>query len=196
MNISNFRNLYGLLSVALTLIFCAASLAQGRKPAPTPSRYNYTLKFDAESLPDGVKVREMKIGHMTVCYISNTSDVPLVINERFQNDMLVSGTKLVSGKTYGYFPSGVPMEGKTHLKGWQAPFGEIPETPFGLPTEPTKIHEGRKAGLSKELPKPESFTISTKLDGKRHEIKGTIQYHLNDEYDAYYKTKETKEDKP
>jgi hypothetical protein len=135
----------------------------------------------------------MRIGGMTVLYISNAGDVPLVINERFQNGMLVSATKVVGGKTYGYFPSGVPMEGKTHLKGWQAPFGDIPETPLGLPTEPMKIYEGRKAGLPRELPKPEPFTISTKLDGKPHEIKGTIQYHLNDKYDTYYKTKETKD---
>lgn len=194
MYISHSRTVFGLLGVAAVLVFGAASIAQGRKPAPTPSRYAYTLKFDAESLPKGVKLRERKIGRRTVVYISNASDMPLVINERFQNDVLVSATKVVGGKTYGYFPSGVPMEGKTHLKGWQAPFGDIPETPFGLPTEPMKFYEGRKAGLSKELPKPEPFTISTKLDGKPHEIIGTIHYHLNDEYDAYYKTKETKDD--
>lgn len=196
MNASKAHQLIGLIGAALIVLGSREGFAQGRKPAPTPSRYGYTLKFDAESLPKGVKLREMKINQMTVFFISNASDVPLVINEKFQNDVLVAGTKLVSGKTYGYFPSGVPMEGKTHLKGWQAPFGDIPETPFTLPTAPIKIYEGRKPGLSKELPKPEPFSIPTKLDGKPHEIKGTITYHLNDEYDAFYKTKETKEDKP
>jgi hypothetical protein len=115
-----------------------------------------------------------------------------VIYERFQGETLVSGTKLVSGKVYQYFPNGVPMEGKTHLKGWQAPFGEIKETVLYLPKEPSKIYEGRKPDLPKDLPAPEPFSIPGKLDGKPHELKGTVHYRLNDEYDAYYKDKKDK----
>jgi hypothetical protein len=69
---------------------------------------------------------------------------------------------------YQYFPNGVPMEGKTHLKGWQAPFGDIPETILTLAKEPARIHEGRGPGLSKELPEPEAFSIPAKSGPKIH----------------------------
>ena len=127
--------------------------AQGRgRPAPPPSRYGYTLKFDAKSLPKGVKIRTVRSGKTTRHFIKNTSDAPLVINERYQAKRLVSGTKLVSGKVYHYFPNGVPMAGKRHLKGWQAPFGVIKETLLVLPNPPATIYKGRKPGLSKKLP--------------------------------------------
>lgn len=160
-----------------------------KRPAPPPSRYGYSLKVDAASLPAGVKLREVRDELGTRYFISNAGDRPLVINERFQNDVLAAGTKLVSGKVYQYFPTGVPMEGKTHLKGWQAPFGDIPETLLFLPADPVKIYEGRQAGLSKELPPPEPFSIAAKYDGKPHEIRGTVQYHLNAAYDEFHKVK-------
>ena len=157
------------------------------RPAPAPSRYTYSLKFNADSLPKGVKIREVKDAQGIRYFISNSSETPLVINERFQNDVLAAGSKLVSGKVYQYFPHGVPMEGKTHLKGWQAPFGDIPETILTLAKEPAKTHEGRKPGLSKQLPEPEPFFIPAKSDGNAHELRGTIHYHLNPAYDEFHK---------
>lgn len=161
--------------------------APKERPAPPPSRYTYSLKINADSLPKGVKVREVKDALGTRYFISNASETPLVINERFENDVLAAGSKLVSGKVYQYFPNGVPMEGKTHLKGWQAPFGDIPETILSLAKEPARIHEGRKPGLSKELPAPEPFSLPAKSDGNPHEIRGTIHYHLNPAYDEFPK---------
>jgi hypothetical protein len=182
------HNLAGLTALAL----CISAMGQERpspkgRPAPPPSRYTYSLKFNADSLPKGVKVREIKDAQGVRYFISNASETPLVINERFQNDTLASGSKLISGKVYQYFPNGVPMEGKTHLKGWQAPFGDIPETILTLAKEPARIHEGRKPGLSKELPEPEAFSIPAKSDVKLHEIRGTIHYHLNPAYDEFHK---------
>lgn len=172
----------------LVLAWTSTSSAQSRqKPAPPPSRYTYTLHVDEDSLPKGVKVRESKDTGPARLFIANASEVPLVIDERFQNEVLVAGTKLAGGKVYHYFPNGVPMEGKTHLKGWQAPFGDIPETLLRLATDPTKIDEGRAPGLGKEVPKPEAFSIPAKLDGKPHAITGEIRYQLNAAYDAFYK---------
>ena len=99
------------------------------RPAPPPSRYGFIFKIDTKSLPKGVMVREVRNESSIRYFIKNTSDIPLIINERFQNDQLVSGAKLVSGRVLHYFPNGVPMQGKRHLKGWQAPFGEIPPLP-------------------------------------------------------------------
>ncbi|WP_254508471.1 hypothetical protein [Anatilimnocola floriformis] len=178
-------------SIAL-LILTIGSLAYGQgrtKPAPPPSRYGYTLKIDAKSLPKGVTIREVRDEKTTRLFIANSSDVPLVIHERYQGDTLATGTKLVSGQVYQYFPSGVPMEGKTHLKGWQAPFGEIKETLLYLDKEPAKIYEGREPGHSKELPAPEKVAIPAKLDDNSYEIKGVVEYHLNDEYDAFHQPK-------
>src|SRR5690606_36115741 len=108
-------------------------------------------------------------------FIANKSDKPLVIDERFDtNKMLASGTKLMGGKVYHYFPSGVPMEGKTHLKGWQAPFGDIPETILRLPRDPEKIAASREAGLGKELPDPEPFSLPATYDGQPHAITGKV----------------------
>ena len=175
----------------LILTVSSVALGQGRgKPAPPPSRYGYTLKIEAKSLPKGVAVREVRDEHSARLFITNASDVPLVIHERFQGDTLVTGTKLVSGQVYQYFPSGVPMEGKTHLKGWQAPFGEIKETLLHLEKEPAKIYEGRQTGLSKELPPAEKVIIPAKLDGETYEIKGVVEYYLNGQYDEHYKAKE------
>jgi hypothetical protein len=174
------------------LILAVGSIAfgQGReKPAPPPSRYGYTLKIDPKSLPTGVSVREVRNEKTTRNFIANSSEVPLIIHERFQGDTLATGTKLVSGRVFQYFPNGVPMEGKTHLKGWQSPFGEIKETLLYLDKEPAKIYEGRQAGLSKDLPPAEKVAIPAKLDGKPYEIQGVVEYHLNDEYDAYYQPK-------
>jgi len=184
------HNLAGLISLALSI----SAMGQERpppkgRPAPPPSRYTYSLKFNADSLPKGVKVREVTDAQGIRYFISNASETPLVINERFQNDVLVSGSKLISAKVYQYFPNGVPMEGKTHLKGWQAPFGDIPETILTLAKEPARIYDGRKPGLSKEIPESEPFSIPAKSDGKPHQIRGAIHYHLNPTYDEFHKGK-------
>jgi hypothetical protein len=164
-------------------------LAQGR-PAPAPSRYGYTLELDQDSLPDKVIVREVVDDNKHARYfIKNESDIPLIINERFQNEQLVTGSKLVSGKVYMYFPNGVPMEGKQHLKGWQAPFGDMEETLIVLDKEPSKIYEGRKPGLSKEIPEPEAYAIKAVYDGKPYTIKATVRYHLNEAYDKFHQDK-------
>ena len=132
------------IAAAILLICGTLCHAQGRgKPAPPPSRYTYTLKIDEKSLPKGVTVRESDDAAPRRLFIANSSDVPLVIDERFQDKRLVTGTKLMGGKVYHYFPNGVPMEGKTHLKGWQAPFGDIPETILHLPRDHDKIAAGR-----------------------------------------------------
>ena len=172
--------------VALLILGPLAGFAagQGRKPAPPASRYGYTLVIDEKSLPKGVTIRTLKDELGTRHFIKNTSDVPLVINAVYSNEKLVGGSKLVGGKVYGYFPSGVPMEGKQHLTGWQAPFGDIPETLFVLPREPAKIYEGRQPGLGKTLPPDEPITIAVEYDGKPYEIKGTVKYHLNPAYEA------------
>jgi hypothetical protein len=176
------------------VLFATPALAQGRgeRPAPPPSRYGFTLKFDHDALPKGVSLREMREGGPPRWFITNSSEKPLVLYERFQGKDLVSGTKLIGGQVYQYFPNGVPMEGKTHLKGWQAPFGEIKETLLYLPSEPAKIYEGRKPGLSKDLPPPEAVSIPATYDGQTYEIKATVHYHLNEAYDAHYREPEKK----
>lgn len=176
------------LTFAVSLLFMLLALchAQSRgKPAPPPSRYTYTLTFDEKSLPKGVTIREAKDPPRH--FITNSSEVPLVIDERFQDKTLVGGTKLMGGKVYHYFPNGVPMEGKQHLKGWQAPFGDIHETIVRLPRDPEKIYAGREPGLGKDLPDAEPFSIPATYDGQPHPLTGTIHYQLNPAYDEYYK---------
>lgn len=170
------------ITFAALLVATGPALARER-PAPPPSRYAYSFKVDEKSLPKGVSVREVTDGKAWRYFIKNTGEKPLVIGEIYSNDKLVSGTKLVGGKVYGWFPTGVPMEGKTHLKGWQAPFGDILETTLILPREPAKIIEGRKPGLGKELPEPEESSIKASYDGKPYEIKITIHYRLNEAYE-------------
>lgn len=182
----------GLAGLSAVLLFSATFSDARDRPAPPPSRYGYVLKFDAKSLPAGITIRELSDNLGTRYFIKNASATPLVINQRFDNERLVGGTKLVSGKVYQYFPNGVPMQGKEHLKGWQAPFGDIPETLLQLAKEPAKIIEGRKPGLSKDLPPPEAAAIPATYDGKPHEIKVTIHYHLNKAYDAYYAEQDAK----
>jgi len=176
----------------LIMMFSPVLIGYSRdRPAPPPSRYGFTFKIDAKSLPKGVRVREVRNESGVRYFIRNTDDVPLIINERFQNDRLISGAKLVSGRVLHYFPNGVPMQGKRHLKGWQAPFGEIPETLLYI-KEPKKIYEGRKTGLTRELPKPEKMSIPANLGGKPYEIKGTVKYHLNKAYDIFHRIKNPK----
>ena len=172
-----------LLGLLLVVAMMQPAFAQ-RRPAPPASRYGYTLAIDETSLPKGVTVRLVKDDLGVRHFIKNAGEVPLVISEIYQNDQLVSGAKLVGGKVYGWFPNGVPMEGKQHLKGWQAPFGDIEETLLTLPREPAKIAAGRQAGLGKTLPPDEPVTIAVKYDGKPYEIKATVKYHLNPAYDA------------
>lgn len=166
------------------LLAFVSFVAEARdKPAPPPSRYTYSIKVDEKSLPKGVSVREVVTGGNPRLFVKNAGELPLVIGEIYSNNMLVSGTKLQNGKVYGWFPNGVPMEGKTHLKGWQAPFGDIAETILMLPREPGKIAEGRNPGLGREVPKPEAAVIQTNYDGQPHEIKIIIHYRLNEAYD-------------
>ena len=138
-------------------------------------------------MPKGVTVRETREGGPPRWFIANTGETPLVINERFQNGALVSGAKLVGGLVYHYFPSGVPMEGKTHLKGWQAPFGDIKETLLTLDKEPPQIYEGRRPGLSKELPPPEKVTIPAKFGDKPFASPAVVEFHHNDAYDEFHR---------
>lgn len=169
-------------SAILLLVFAAFLAIAGQRPAPPPSLYAYSFKIDEKSLPQGIIVRAVGEGNTARYFIKNIGEKPLVIGEIFSNEELVSGTKLQNGKVYGWFPSGVPMEGKTHLKGWQAPFGDIEETLLMLPREPLKIYEGRKPGLGKDVPKPEESVIKASYAGKPYEIKITIHYRLNEAY--------------
>lgn len=180
---------HSLFLACITLLVSAnLAPAQSRgKPAPPPSRYTYTLRVDEKSLPKGVTIRETKDAGPPRLFIANSSDVPLVIDERFQGKTLAAGTKLMGGKVYHYFPTGVPMEGKQHLKGWQAPFGDIPETILRLPRDPEKIYAGRAEGLGKELPAPEPFSLPATYDEKPQPITGMIHYELNPAYDEFYR---------
>ncbi|MEX2213807.1 MAG: hypothetical protein WD768_06755 [Phycisphaeraceae bacterium] len=172
------------LPVLLLGLFIASAAHAQRRPAPQPSRYRYTLEFDKETLPQGVEVREVKIGELRRYMVKNTSNTLLIFNEKFSADKLVAGDKVVAGKAYHYYPNGVPMEGKQHLKGWQAPFGDMEEAAILLEKDPDKIHQGRKPGLGKELPAPEKTVIATKYGDKPYDLKVTIHYHLNSAYDA------------
>ena len=78
---------FALIALAITL---APAIARD-KPAPHPSRYRYTLEFDAKSLPEGVKVRQHMIGEIARYFVKNTSDKPLIFNEKFSNEKLVAG---------------------------------------------------------------------------------------------------------
>ncbi|QDU98044.1 hypothetical protein [Lignipirellula cremea] len=175
-----------LCSAVLASTFFAAAAAAQRpgKPAPPPSRYSYTLSIDAKSLPPGVTVRKVSDDLGVRHFVKNSSDKPLVLAMIYSNDRLVSGKKLLGGKVYGWFPSGVPMAGKQHLKGWQAPFGDIEETLLTLPRDPERIYAGREKGLDKTLPADEPVTIEAEYDGQPYAIKGTIHYQLNPAYDA------------
>ena len=183
----------GLAGIVLLGSLFAADAVARDKPAPPPSRWGFALKIDEKSLPKGVTLRKVGDYKTPRYFIKNESDVPLIIDERFQDEKLVTGAKLVGGKVYHYFPNGVPMEGKTHLKGWQAPFGDIEETLLHLPKEPEKIYEGRQPGLGKVLPEPEAVTIPANYDGKPYKIKGTVTYHLNKAYDEFYGQKDEKD---
>jgi hypothetical protein len=179
-------------SIALALIFSFVLTSVARdRPAPPPSRYGFSFKIDARLLPKGVTLREVRTETSIRYFIKNTGNVPLIINERFQNGRLVGGSKLVGGAVLNYFPNGVPMAGKRHLKGWQAPFGKIPETLLHI-KEPKKIYEGRKAGLTRILPKAEPHSIPANLGGNPFKIKGTIHYHLNKVYDTFHGIKTPK----
>ena len=74
------------------------------------------------------------------------------------------------------------MEGKQHLTGWQAPFGDIPETILYLPTEPETIAKGRQPGLGKDLPPDETVEIPAKLGDQPYALKATVHYQLNEAY--------------
>lgn len=182
--------------VVLTLMFSLALSGYCRdRPAPPPSRYGFTLVIDVKSLPKGVTIREVRSETGIRYFIKNTSHVPLIINERFQNNQLVSGAKLISGKVLNYFPNGVPMVGKRHLKGWQSPFGRIRETLLYI-KEPKKIHQGRSIGLTRKVPPEEKLSIAANLGGKSYEISGTVHFHLNKDYDIFHRIKTPKPQTP
>jgi len=179
------------VAAVLAVIVCSTAAAQGRpasrrpagrKPAPPESRYSYTLEFDAKTLPPGVSIRTVSDKLGTRQFIKNTGDKPLIINQRFSGDRLVAGTRLVSGEVQSYFPSGVPMAGKQHLKGWQMPFGKIEQTIIRLPRPPAKIYEGRTPNTPAVIPPAEKTEIEATYDGKPFPIPVTIRYSLNPKY--------------
>jgi hypothetical protein len=149
------------------------------RPAPPPSKYAYSLQVDLNSLPPGVTIHPIPVGWC----LENDSDRPLILEERFAPDgQLEWGIKLVSGKIYHYYRSGIPMVGKEHLKGWQ----EVSLHPrLQLAQTPIKINEGRwNPDLPEELPPSEAFAIEVNYDGQPHKITGFINYHFNELFDS------------
>jgi hypothetical protein len=149
----------------------------GRKPAPARSRFRFQLEIDPKSLPEGVVVEKREVQKIFQTWIRNTGKTPL---ERLHLDgqgQPWGGTRLAEGKVYGYFPNGVPMAGKEHLKGWVLSEGVewqqiIPDQ------EPAGIAMGRQDG-SLEVPTPDSFSQEWTYGDKKWTITGRIVYSLN-----------------
>jgi hypothetical protein len=151
------------------------------RPALPPSRYDYSLQIDLNSLPPEVTIHPTQVGNGW--WLDNASDRPLILEESIALDgQRDSGFKLVSGKIYYYFRTGIPMVGKEHLKGWQ----EVSLHPrLQLKETPIKIYEGRwNPDIPKELPPSEAFAIEVNYDGQPHKITGLIHYHFNELFDS------------
>ncbi len=168
--------------LSTALILMGGISARAERPAPPVSKYTYTFQIDTASLPKEVQARKAEDRLAPRYFLKNEGAKPLVIDQRFQDGKLVGGTKLVDGKVYGYFPNGVPMEGKTHLKGWQAPFGDIEEAVLTLPNEPAGIALGRAADAADKPPPSEAVTIPVRYNDEPYELKGTIHYRLNEAF--------------
>ncbi len=176
------RLIFFVLSVCLLATTVYGQGRPARKPAPPESRYTYTLEFDKEKLPPGIEIRTVSDNLGTRHFIKNTSDKPLDIDLRHQGDRLAGGKRLVSGAVLMYFPNGVPVAGKQHLKGWQSPFGKVEETIIGLPRPPAKIYEGRNPATPAVIPPAERTEIKAEYDGKPYAIPVTIRYGLNPKF--------------
>ncbi len=152
-----------------------------------PSRYGFELQFDAKSLPPGVSIVRAPAGYYR---FSNTSKTPIIIEEHYISDRLVHGTKVEDNLVHGYFPSGIPQEGKTHLKGWQNLSKELTSAIWNPPVRTETIEKGRQPGISANvIPSPEPFRYPIKVGGKLHDITGRIVFHINPAYDQYHTKK-------
>ncbi len=177
---------------AMTLVVLVGVLPTpsfGKRPAPPlpPSRYGYELQFEAKSLPAGVSIVRAPAGFYR---FSNTSKTPIIIEEIFNANRLVHGTKVEDNLVYGYFPSGIPQEGKTHLKGWQNLSKELTSANWNPPIMTGTIEKGRQPGLpGNVIPPPEPFRFPIKVAGQPHDITGHIVFHINPVYDVYYAAK-------
>ena len=177
--------------IGVALFLCASATAfQGRptgdKPAGPPNRWNCTYTFDQKLLPKGVTLKQdPKHG---IWWIANNSDVPLVINAVYSNGKLAGGAKLVSGQVYHYFPTGIPQEGKQHLKGWQMLAKEITNWMITDYPAASKAFDGQDGKLKRDtpIPPPEPFALKVEYHGKPYHLNGTITYSLNEAYDVHY----------
>ncbi len=173
------------LLLAVTCVCGMADMTWARKPAPPPSRWNATYQFDMSKVPAGVLLKNDK-GFWTV---ENPTPHPLAFNLIYSDKELVGGAKVVNGLAFFYFPSGIPQEGKQHLKGWQNLSKEV--TTWRITDFPSAAHgfDGQDKVFTRAtpVPDPEPFTLKVLYKDRPYQLSGTIVYSYNPAYDTHHK---------
>lgn len=104
------------LFLAATLLVAAHARPSEARPAPCGGAAGYVAvaTLDEGTLPAGVEV----LPGGTLPRLVNHGAEPLLL----LGADLEPTDKLVDGQAYHWFATGVPVEGMTHLTGWQNPY--------------------------------------------------------------------------
>ncbi len=184
------------MSVPVLVLSALLLPAQASRPgearcSPSPW-FSARAVLDVSGLPEGVQVDSTG----PLPRLSNPGSTPLVL---FRDDssprslpaadlpwtglpLRMPVARLVDGQSFHYFESGVPMEGKQHLKGWQNPFGQTSEL---LPVPPATLSPagpGRPETLDPIGPEP--FELRVYWGAEERSLKGEWVYAPNADYDA------------
>jgi hypothetical protein len=152
--------------------------------APPPSRFKYDFIVDPTTLPSGVTCETIRSasGYLQN-WIKNSSEIPF---QCFENDYLgrtILGFKLVDNKVYVYYPNGIPIVGKTHIKGWVL-WEHTDRHLLSFDGSLMAIYNAQQPGLpvTTPLPPDEIVTFLWDFGGREWTISGTIVYAIDENY--------------
>jgi len=167
-------------------------------PAGPDPWYIEELSFDNTTLPDGIKIVEIDSAYEPYALINENTEPFYIVRpnntgKTFPNSELPKNYeplfKITSNQVYfwgrlssedteGWKPNsgGINNSGTTSLK--------INQDLYSLESESRQIYKDNRP-KTVDIPDPQKFTILAFYKGSPIEIKGTLSYSLNDNYDPH-----------
>ncbi|MBU1970327.1 hypothetical protein KJ605_00915 [Patescibacteria group bacterium] len=168
-------------------------------PAGPDPWYTEKLSFDNATLPDGIKIVEIDPTYEPYAFVNENSEPFYIVRPNNTDWKIFPNSELPKNyePRFKITPGQVYFWGQLSSKdteGWKPNSGginnsavtsvEIDQSIYSLDSESRQIYKDNRPETV-DIPDPQNFTILAFYKGSPIEIKGTLSYSLNENYDPH-----------